>query len=117
VLVAFSILALALGVIMQVFSRSLISTRTSDQYAEAADVAESVMALAGTEIPLQPVNDSGEVKGYTWRMQIAEYAPQELIEPPEDLLPYLITVDVEWSAGERVQVLRLATLRLAPVEP
>ena len=115
VLVAFSILALTLGVLMQIFSSGLSGTRASELYAGAADVAESVLALVGAEFPLEPGSQNGEVKGYTWRLEIVEAPATELTAPPEDLEPFLVTVRVEWTAGERVRHLELATLRLGQV--
>jgi general secretion pathway protein I len=117
VLVAFAILALSLGVLMQIFSTSLRGTLTSDLYASAADVAESVLALAGTEIPLEPGVHQGEAGAYAWVLEIAEYPPAELVEPPPSLVPYQVAVTVSWRGGDRESTLSLGTLRLVQGRP
>jgi general secretion pathway protein I len=113
VLVAFTILALTLGVLMQVFSGSINGTRNSEEYQEAAALAESVLALVGADIPLEPGSQGGELNGFVWRTEISESPAAELVAPPEDLIPNLVRVRVEWASGGRTRDLELVTLRLA----
>lgn len=115
VLVAFSILALSLGVLMQLFSGSMRNTLASASYSRAVDLAESTLALAGTEIPLQPGRHGGDEKGLRWELDIEPYIPQELLAPPAGIEVFQVSARVEWSDGGKARSFSLDTLRLATV--
>ena len=117
VLVAFSILALSLGVLMQIFSGGIRNTVTGASYSRAVDLAESTLALAGSEIPLQPGRHSGEEKGLRWELDIQLYIPEELQEPPAGIEAFRVSARVEWNDGGRERSVALDTLRLASVRP
>ena len=116
ILVAFSILALSLGVLLNIFSGGVRRAAVSDEYQQAVTIAESKLATAGTEEELR----EGEIDGvigdkYHWSLRAALfYDVDEGIE--EDTLPvepYQITVTVEWAAGKQDRYIELTTLRLA----
>jgi general secretion pathway protein I len=123
VLVAFAILSISLGVLMQIFSRSSISTVVAAQYSRAVSVAESRLAAVGTVIPLEPGALSGEPEdGFAWELTIV---PATDLQPERGLgavqassvSPYRVTVNVLWGDAGRVRRLALATLRLGePLE-
>ena len=116
VLVAFAILALSLGVLMQLFSGGMRNTLVSDGYSRAVELAESTLALAGTEIPLEPGGHSGEEKGLRWQLNIQPYPPQELLAPPEHIEAFHVSVRVTWDDADRDRSVVLDTLRLARAE-
>lgn len=62
ILVAFVIMALALGVLMRVFSGALNSTAVAEHYAEALLVAESKLAAIGVETPLSDAETSEQTE-------------------------------------------------------
>ncbi len=113
VLVAFSILALSLGVLMQLFSGGMRNTLVGASYSRAVDLAESTLALAGTEIPLQPGSHSGEEKGLRWDLDIQVHIPEELQEPPAGIEAFRVSARVEWNVGGKARFFSLDTLRLA----
>ncbi len=115
VLVAFSILALSLGVLMQLFSGGMRNTLAGASYSRAVDLAESTLALAGTEIPLQPGRHSGDEKGLRWELNIETYIAEELQAPPADTEAFLVSARVEWNDGGKARFFSLDTLRLAGV--
>jgi len=119
VLVAFSILALSLGVLMQLFSGSMRNTLAGDAYSRAVELAESTLALAGTEVPLQAGSHAGEEKGLRWELNIEPYYPEELLAPPQDIQAYHVSVRVEWdgpgSGSGSGRSVALDTLRLGAV--
>ena len=113
VLVAFSILALSLGVLMQLFSGGMRNTLVGASYSRAVDLAESTLALAGTEIPLQPGSHSGEEKGLRWELDIQTYFPEELLAPPANIEAFHVSVRVAWDGSGSGRSFSLDTLRLA----
>ena len=113
VLVAFAILALSLGVLLQIFSRSMNSTALSETYSRAVALAEAKLNSVGADIPLQEGVHSGDPEdGMDWIVNIEPYQFQDpaqawLGEMPV-AQPYLVTAVASWpsSAGGRRVVLR-----------
>lgn len=52
VLVAFAILSIALGVLLQIFATGMRNVGLSEEYSQAALYAESILAAYGREAPL-----------------------------------------------------------------
>jgi general secretion pathway protein I len=118
VMVAFAILAISMGVLMQIFSRASIATVAATQYSRAVSLAESRLAAVGTAIPLEPGALSGEPEdGIAWELTII---PAEGLMPEQSLgatsgapvTPYRVTVTALWEDAGRVRRLNLSTLRL-----
>ena len=119
VLVAFAILAVSLGVLMQIFSRGMLTTLAAAQYSRAASLAEARLAAVGSAIPLAAGATSGEPEdGFAWELSIV---PTELTEEAPGLVlstqappvtPYRVTVTILWQDGSRLRRLTLSTLRL-----
>lgn len=125
VLVAFSILAIALGVLMQIFSRASLTTAASVQYSQAAGLASARLEAVGSAIPLAPGTVSGEPEdGMAWELSMVplegDTQAQEALGIPLDggqgfappAMPYRVAVSVLWRDGPRVRRLTLSTLRL-----
>lgn len=75
ILVAFTLLAVALAVLMQVFSRGVNNADLADRYAKANMLAESMLESIGSEIALAEGESSGEfADGYSWRASIKLYS-------------------------------------------
>ncbi|HYN79168.1 MAG TPA: prepilin-type N-terminal cleavage/methylation domain-containing protein [Lamprocystis sp. (in: g-proteobacteria)] len=119
VLVAFAILALSLGVLMQIFSRGMLTTLAAAQYSRAASLAEARLAAVGSAIPLEAGATSGKPEnGFAWELSIvqtelADAAPGLALStqaPP--VTPYRVTVTILWQDGARARHLTLSTLRL-----
>lgn len=112
ILVAFAILALSLGVLLQIFSSGLRNVLVGEGYARAADLAESQLALVGTELPVQPGILSGVQDGYRWTLGIQPQALPELAAAPPNLMTYWVTVQVRWGDDTTGRGLELNSLRL-----
>jgi general secretion pathway protein I len=119
VLVAFAILALTLGVLLNIFSRASRSAILSAQYSQAAALAESKLAAIGTEFPLAEGGSSGEPEnGFAWEINVfpVEFTTDEPAAPElateASVTPYQLTATVLWREGERVRRLTFATVRL-----
>jgi len=124
VLVAFVILALALGVIMRIFSQGMSRVSESDRYARAVMLAESKLAQVGADIPLEEDELSGKSEeALNWRVRLAAYEPDpvqaEKQDAPVQPLPPVrllqVEVEVSWAGAEAApHSIRLAALKLAP---
>ena len=79
ILVAFSILAIALSIILNIFSSGVNTAMVAEEYTAATQIAESLMAKTGVETPLQEGETSGvEEEKYKWSVRITSH--QELLE-------------------------------------
>ncbi|BCG62432.1 MAG: general secretion pathway protein I [Methyloprofundus sp.] len=123
ILVAFSILALSLGIILNIFSGGLRRTIISEEYQQAVIIAQAKLAASGIETELKDEITSGQLLDkYFWRVQVQPYQLNtELDEAAESdgdipILPYQVTVTVEWFAGKSNRQIQLTTLKLAAAE-
>ena len=117
VLVAFAITALALGVLYQIYAKGTTAAILGEEYAEAITIAESRLALLGTEEPLDNKTLSGsDNKKYDWRVTVQDYveavAPTNLVQPPLALKK--IELEVTWQSLGKQRSVLLHTLRPAP---
>lgn len=116
ILIAFSILALSLGILLSIFSGGLRQAMVSEEYQYATTVAQSKLALVGTEIELQEGNVQGEIEDkYFWSVNATLYNSEDegFDEDKMSVLPYVVTATVEWQAGKDNRYVELITLKLA----
>ena len=101
ILVAFVIMALSLGILLQIFSSGVNAAIVAEDYTNAVQIAESLLAETGAEIPLQPGYRSGiEADTYHWRVNIFRYEMQDMIRGEQSEGPVLMQVEVSVSWGE-----------------
>ena len=114
VLVAFSVLALSLGVLLRIFGGDDRLAGLAEEQSRAVVLAESMLAYAGVEKPLQPGEFSGEIdERYTWIMRVTPFAPPE--DAPNEQLgfkPYWVELTVKWGDDNEPRSFTLSTLRL-----
>jgi general secretion pathway protein I len=116
VLVAFAILSVSLGVLLQVFATGLRNTTLSEEYTLATLHAESLLALIGTEIPLSEGMQEDQLDAtYAWRSTIAPYVEEGLDPDAADIVAYQVRVEVFWQGASQTRFVVLETLRLAPL--
>lgn len=120
ILIAFSILALSLGVLLRIFAGGLNNAEAAGDYTVAVQIAESLMAKTGNEIPLKAFQDAGdENKKYYWKLTISPYnIISEKFDPkklPVEL--FKVNVSVAWGDGiDDNRQIELTTLKLAGKE-
>jgi general secretion pathway protein I len=119
VLVAFAILALALGVLLQVFSGGLENARVSEAYTTAGLLAESKLAALGAEEPLAEGQSTGRFDDrFRWRVDVRPYEEAGRSGPADpDAWPvsaFEVVVTVSWDEADEERSVSLSTLRLAP---
>ncbi len=115
VLVAFTVLAISLGVLFEIFSTGMRASRSAEQYTRATLLAESKLAAIGIEVALEEGETTGEYgDGYDWRVTVRPYGvdgPEaEGVAPPIEA--YEVVVTVAWGQGSRERSVSLTTLRL-----
>jgi len=74
ILVAFTLLALAMGVLMQLFSRGVNGASLADRYARATMMAESKLATIGVEEEAREGDSHGTFDDdYRWQLSVKPY--------------------------------------------
>lgn len=134
ILVAFSILAVALGIVLRIFSTGVDSALLAQDYNIAVQQAEALLARVGVDIPLQPTernglvgyyNDDGDIVTdeahgkYRWRLSIMPKAnhPQpvdadEVEQADSEPVLMVVQVVVEWGDDQRTRQVVLDTLKV-----
>lgn len=114
VLVAMSILAISLTVVLQLFSGGLKSSRLSDEYTRGIFYAREKMDEILLAEELNEGVISGEFDdGFKWR---AKARRLDITEAKDDRLPFRafnIRVDVSWSEGEKEKSFAVSSIKLA----
>lgn len=122
VLVAFVVMGLVVGVILQLFGSSMRGVALSDEYSFAVQVAESRLAAVGNEIEVEDGSVSGEEKGsgYRWEVQMEALDAANLSEKLEKVqLPlqlYRVEVAVTWQGDGKPRELHLSSLRFGETQ-
>lgn len=114
---AFSILALSLGILLKIFSGGVNTAVIAEEYTAAAQMAESIMA--GTaETPLQVGQKSGlENDKYHWWVEVSpfQFNPENVDTKTLKAELFKIKVTISWgddNAESEGRQLELATLKL-----
>ncbi len=115
VLVAFVIVAVSLGALLQIFSSGLRSSHSAEAYTTAALLAESKLASIGIEEPLEEGETTGAFdNGFRWRSTVAPHAPEVGQDEASAAQAYEVTLVVRWGERGDERSVSLTTLRLAP---
>jgi general secretion pathway protein I len=117
VVAALAILALTLGVLLNVISNSIRQTGQAEAVAEARSLAGSLLARIGTELPLRDGQITGEADHrFHWHVRIDPYGDGgDRREWP--VAAHQVVTEVSWRDGPEERSLVLTTLRLGPKEP
>lgn len=119
ILIAFAILGISLGILLRIFSSGANMAAVSEDYTVAVQLAESVMARAGNELPLQAGEQSGweDNNKYHWLLEMVPFNANATAELDPAKLPvqmYKVRVTVEWDDGGFYgREFELTTFRLA----
>jgi general secretion pathway protein I len=123
VLVAFSILAMSLGVLFQIFATGLRGTRLAEEYSHAVLLAESELA----RLRIQPSAAAAAALGEGEVEVDARYDQTVSVEAITDasltaiaattLRPYRVTVEMSWGEGSHRRSVPLTTVMLYRTPP
>lgn len=98
ILVAFSILALVLGILLQIFSKGLNLAATGEQYSRALLVAESLLATVGQSREIEVGENHGQADDlYQWSIDIRLYEDQDPGIANSQYLLYRVLVSVRFE--------------------
>jgi general secretion pathway protein I len=114
VLIAFTIMAVALVALLQAFSTGLASTSAAEARSHLVQRAQSRLADVGADIPLEAGVHTGHEDGFDWRADIQPFPPEAQGQEQRALGPRLFRVEVTVIApdGRRQG---LTTLRMGEV--
>jgi len=117
VLVAFSILAMTLGVLFQIFSSGLRRAQLAEEYSYAVLMAQSELSRIRSEgLPGIGVHLNTIDRRYRSRTLVEPYGAVEEESPETEpvvlLRPYWVTVEIIWGERERERSVALTTVRL-----
>jgi general secretion pathway protein I len=116
VLVAFSIFALSLGVIFQIYSTGTRTTILADEYARAIIIAQSKLASIGIEKNY----DLGEYTGeenqhYLWIVRIDPVEDEDFdLETRFNIVKRNVEVEINWVSIGKPRSIKLNTIKLIP---
>lgn len=118
ILIAFSILALSLGILLKIFSAGVNTAIVAEDYTAAVQIADGLMAKTGVETPLQPGQETGVVnEKYHWLVAVSpfEFNPENNDVTAIRAILFKIKIIVSWDdnnihANERR--VELSTLKL-----
>ncbi|MGB4498649.1 MAG: type II secretion system protein [Methylococcaceae bacterium] len=118
ILIAFSILAISLGILLKIFSSGVTTARVADDYTNATQIANNLISKTGVETPLKVTETLGiENDIYHWKVRVN---PKTFVSPElslHDLPVQLFEVNVQVWWGDDVKtddrVLELTTLKMA----
>lgn len=100
ILIAFSILALSLGILLKIFSAGVNTAGVAEEYTAAVQIAESLMAETGVEAPLQTGEANGiENKKYYWRVSVSpfQFTADNLDVSTLPAVLFKVKVTVNWG--------------------
>lgn len=112
VLVAFTVTALLLGVISQIYAKGTSAALLGEEYAQAVAIAESKLAMAGRTESLETSEYRGlEHDKFNWTLTIEDYNDEAtpLIDSPLHLKA--ITLEVSWESNGKRRSIKLNSLR------
>jgi general secretion pathway protein I len=116
VIVALTVLSLALGVLMNAIGSGLGYSGRGERIARAASLAQSLLAEVGSVRPLAEGQRAGALAdGYSWKLIIRAYgdSTERQLWPVSS---YSVAAQVSWGEGVQQQSYTLTTLRLGPKE-
>jgi len=124
ILVAFTLMAMVVAVMMGIFSGGLQGLGRAEDYAHATSIGESALARIGADIPFKEGETSGEeADRYRWTLSIKAQQEQSQLNAagqPQPIMPvrlYDVSVAVGWSEYGVTRQVVLSTLRLGPRTP
>ncbi|HEX3864923.1 MAG TPA: type II secretion system protein [Stellaceae bacterium] len=116
VLVAFSIAAILLMVLLRSFSGNIGTSAQIDASTQATLIAESTLETLGARLPLTE-SDADAVEGrYAVAASVHRYG-SAAGSAGQYLVPYELAVSVSWEDGLRRRSIALRTVRLAAAQP
>jgi general secretion pathway protein I len=118
ILIAFSILALSLGILLKIFSSGVNTAGVAEEYTAAVQIAETLMAREGVESPLKASKTTGlEDEKYHWQVAVSQFqfTAENLDVATIPAVLFKVKVTVNWGDDARAdgRQVELISLKLA----
>lgn len=110
-LVAFSIMALSLGMLYQASGSSVRNLGDIEQQQRAAVLGESILAMRDW-VYEGGWNEEGESAGYRWQVRSAPF-PTE-VNAPNAVPLHEVRITISWTGRDRLQAKQLDLVTLLP---
>lgn len=115
ILIAFSILAVSLSILLSIFSSGVNNAGIAEDYNAAVQLAESLMAKTGIETPLQVSEQLGvEREKYHWLVVVQpfNFNPDQFDTTALSTSLFKVRVTVSWGDEQHARQVKLVTLKL-----
>jgi general secretion pathway protein I len=109
ILVAFTIMAMSLGILYRATGNTARNVGDAEQYQRAVVMAQSLLSLRDS-VPASGWNEDGRSGAFTWRIQSAPFPTPVSNSRPTAAKLHEVQFRVEWTDGERTRQLELVTL-------
>lgn len=118
VLVAFMIMAMALTVLLRIFSGGVRNIAVSSDYATAVLIAESQLAAAGIGETVYAGETHGiEEERFEWTRRVVSYLPSpDYSTSAKDVRAWYVTVTVEWPTNNGSRSIDISTVRITALQ-
>ncbi len=112
ILVAFSVMALSLGVLLKIFSYGVQTASLAETYTTSVQIAESLLDRTGIESRIQIGKTSGIIDDdYLWSVTVTPFSWDEDEGDEQGYALYKVGVKV-FRQGEENRAVQLSTLKL-----
>lgn len=116
ILVALVIIGLSVGLLFQVISQGLERMRGGQAQADAATLAQSLLARVGTQIPLRSGEVvAGEEANFTWHLRLTRFG-DSADQEAWPVSAFRVVAEVSWREQARPRMFVLETVRVGPRE-
>lgn len=113
ILVAFSILAMSLGVLFQIYSRGIQTTALASDYTNAVIIAQSQLAAIDELETLELTEEQGSTEqGIEWHLRISAYDGEDNSIFNERYELVNVEVEVNWQTLGKPRSFMLKSLRI-----
>jgi general secretion pathway protein I len=116
ILIAFSILAVSLSILLNIFASGVNNAGVAEDYTTAVEIAESLMAKTGVEKTLQVGQTEGVThEKYRWQVVVKpfEFNPDQIDTSILTATLFKISVMVSWGDDDfHPREIKLVTLKL-----
>lgn len=115
VMVAFTILAMLLGALFQVFSSGMHAARSGERHTRATVIAQSRLAAVGVEYPpVEGVTSGASGDVFHWRVTVSPYSDDQPGPENSFVQPLAVDVEVFWEEGGTPRSVSLSSIVLRP---
>ena len=112
VLVAFSIAAVSLGVLFQIYAKGATAAVVGGEYAQAIAIAESKLAEIGLSESLDAGDRNGsEIDKYHWQISVQDYEEDQPTDFVSRLSLKQVSVTISWHSRGKLRSITLNTLK------